>query len=180
MGVDSELAGFAGNPAPSPTLPDFGAGFPAWPQLTPVHPSARSSSYRTSPGPPRPATPGLLSTPAFPARAPAGGEAAPHLRGYHAWRPVVAGAARDPHQFRCRSLTLPQPRRRAPRPGEAPHLAVPAAAAPPAPAARGRPRLCPSSGRASPGRRAGRDRDVHPLTSPESRRRRPTQPHQWG
>lgn len=60
LGIDSELAGFAGNPVPSPTLPDFGAGFPAWPQLTPVHPP-RSSSYRTSPGPPRPATPGLLT-----------------------------------------------------------------------------------------------------------------------
>lgn len=51
-------------------------------------------------------------------------------------------------------------------PRRAPPPAVPAAPAPPAP-------------NSSPGERPGGDRDARPLTSPESRRRRPTQPHQW-
>lgn len=58
----------------------------------------------------------------------------------------------------CRRLPLPP--RRAPPP------AVPVAPAPPAP-------------NSSPGERPGGDRDARPLTSPESRRRLPTQPHQW-
>lgn len=159
--------------------------------MAPAHPSAsaRSPSSRASPGPPLPLPtqaltwPGKLGSPLYP-RLPGSctsrREAAPHRRGAHAWRLGVAGAVPDPHQFRRRSLALPSPCRRAPRPREAPHPAVPAAAAPPAPAAHGRPRHRRSPERTSPGRRAGRDRDARPLTSPESRRRRRTQPHQWG
>lgn len=76
-------------------------------------------------------------------------------RAFRARAPL--GPAGSPMPGRRR---LPLPPRRAPPP------AVPAAPAPPAP-------------NSSPGERPGGDRDARPLTSPESRRRRPTQPHQW-
>lgn len=87
--------------------------------------------------------------------------------------PGPAGCARVfARAFRARAplgpagSPMPSRRRLLLPPRRTPPPAVPAAPAPPAP-------------NSSPGGRPGGDRDAGPLTSPESRRRRPTQPHQW-
>ncbi|XP_036063528.1 basic proline-rich protein-like [Onychomys torridus] len=94
---------------------------------------------------------------------------APHLapRAALASPPAPSGLApRSGPQGRPCQAAAASRCRRARRARRAPPPAVPAAPAPPAP-------------NSSPGERPGGDRDARPLTSPESRRRRPTQPHQW-
>lgn len=95
---------------------------------------------------------------------------APHLapRAALASPPAPSGLAprSGPQGRPCQAAAAAAAASRSRRARPAPPPAVPAAPAPPAP-------------NSSPGERPGGDRDARPLTSPESRRRRPRQPHQW-
>lgn len=188
LGADSEEAGSTGNPVPPPTAPFPSRG----PSATPAYPGAPQRPHSTW------ACPGdhLHASATAPYLAQRSRLASPPPPSGVAHRP--AGSCSVPQRRPCREaggrraalgpLPVPPsppcapaaalPRLHARRPREGPRPAVPAAAAPPPPEPG--PPAPRSQARARLPRRAGGDRDARPLTSPESRRRRQTQPLQWG